>query len=148
MQRNSYFNKALVELLKHIKPGAPSIKHINILVQLYDRLANHELVTTIDPKVTAYLAANPIDFWNHSLCHMAEYLEPNSNFKSSEPVLDQWQRDMLRAIKERKNIFLNLPTSAGKTSVHRASWTNARMPGSLCRLHHSPISSQGFCWQP
>ena len=114
-QRNTYFNKALVELLKHIKPGAPSIKHLNLLVQLYDRLVNHELVTTVDPKVAVYLAAHPIDFWNHALCHMAEYLEPNSNFKSSEPVLDQWQRDMLRAIKERKNIFLNLPTSAGKT---------------------------------
>ena len=115
IRRNTYFNKALVELLKHIKPGAPSIKHLNILLQLYDRLVNHELVTTVDPKVMVYLAANPINFWNHALCHMAEYLEPNSNFKSSEPVLDQWQRDMLRAIKERKNIFLNLPTSAGKT---------------------------------
>jgi len=114
-QRNTYFNKALVELLKHIKPGAPSIKHLNILVQLYDRLVNHELVATVNSRVSTYLAAHPIDFWNHSLCHMAEYLEPNSNFKSSEPVLDQWQRDMLRAIKERKNIFLNLPTSAGKT---------------------------------
>jgi len=113
VQRNAYFNKALVQLVKHSK--AFTIHHTNLFVQLYDRLINHELVSTIDPKVDAYLAANPIDFWSHSLRHMAEHLEPNSNFKSPVAVLDQWQRDMLRAIKSGQNIFLNLPTSAGKT---------------------------------
>jgi len=118
--RNTYFNRILTQLTK----APPS----NLFVQLYDRLVNYEIVTTVHPALTAYLAKNPIDFFAHSLRHMPLLLEPHSNFKGSTAVLDPWQRQTLKAIKAGSNIFLNLPTSAGKTVVSSGileDYTNA-----------------------
>jgi len=117
VMRNTYFNKLLVQLVTSMRAikGGPEPAKITLFVQLYDRLVNHELVATVDPRVTAYLVAHPIDFFAHSLQHMAMDLEPHSPFKGSALVLDPWQREVGRAVKARSNILLNLPTAAGKT---------------------------------
>ena len=116
VQRNTYMNRILVQVVRAVTT-TPTVPLLNLLVQFYDRLVHHEIVSTVAPAVTAYLERNPIDFFRHSLQHMPLLLEPHSNFKGSAAVLDPWQRATLKAIKAGSNILLNLPTSAGKTVV-------------------------------
>ena len=116
VQRNTYMNRILVQVVR-AATTTPTVPLLNLLVQFYDRLVHHEIVSTVAPAVAAYLERNPIDFFRHSLQHMPLLLEPHSNFKGSAAVLDPWQRATLKAIKAGSNILLNLPTSAGKTVV-------------------------------
>lgn len=116
VQRNTYMNRILTQVVR-AATTTPTVPLLNLLVQFYDRLVHHEIVSTVAPAVAAYLERNPIDFFRHSLQHMPLLLEPHSNFKGSAAVLDPWQRATLKAIKTGSNILLNLPTSAGKTVV-------------------------------
>ena len=131
VQRNAYLNRFLAQVVAKLKATATAAATtlLNLFVQVYDRLVHHELVTTVSGVTAAYFESHPLDFFRHSLQHMPLLLEPHSNFKSAEAVLDPWQRATLKAIKTGSTILLNLPTSAGKTAVsagvindHQDAW--------------------------
>ena len=114
--RNAYLNKFLVQLLTVVKKEGAKPSLLNLLVQVVDHLLHRELVKQpLDPQVEAWLAKNPIDFFRHSLRHMASVLPPHSNFKRAGYVLDPWQRQAVRAIQRKENLFISAPPSAGKT---------------------------------
>jgi len=112
--RNRYFNRILTQLIPRV---GTQTRLISLFAQLYCHLVNKELVATVDPVVTRYLEAHPIDFFSHSLKHMGLILEPHSNFKKSTLVLEEWQRGCCRAIRAEQNVLVSAPPSAGKTFV-------------------------------
>ena len=123
VERNVYFNRFLVQLVSVLKASAkaaPPLKLLNILVQVVDHMLHKEIAVSaqvLDPRVEDYLAKNPIHFFRHSLKHMSSVLPPHSNFKRSGHVLDEWQRQAVRAIRRKENVFISAPPSAGKTAV-------------------------------
>jgi len=112
--RNSYFNRMLAQLIPRI---GTQTRLISLFAQVYCHLVNKELVSTVDPVVTRYLAEHPVDFFSHSLRHMGLILEPHSNFKQPTLVLEDWQRNCCRAIRAEHNVLVSAPPSAGKTFV-------------------------------
>jgi replicative superfamily II helicase len=119
--RNYYFNQFLVQLCKQPKV---TMSLTNLFVQLYDRLINHELVVTVDPVVTSWLLANPINFTTHCLQHLSLQLPPYDTFQKPQVVLDDWQREALLEIKKGHHVCLFTPTSSGKTMMASAAMEN------------------------
>jgi len=113
--RNLYFNRLLNQLIHVVKTTSLTSHLTNLFVLFYDRLVNHELVPTVDPSVTKWLSANPIPFFTHSMSKLAMVLPPYSPFQKAAITLDQWQRDGLQAMRRGESIFLDVPTSGGKT---------------------------------
>jgi hypothetical protein len=119
--RNYYFNQFLVQLCKQPKV---TMRLTNLFVQLYDRLVNHELIVTVDPAVTKWLLANPINFTTHCLQHLSLQLPPYDTFQKPQVVLDDWQREALLEIKKGHHVCLFTPTSSGKTMMASAAMEN------------------------
>ena len=114
--RNRYYNLILIKLVKVLTPlKTVPIPLTNILVQFYSYVRSEELIQYVDPKVTAYLTAHPIDFFTYQVKHLSKKLQPHSNFKKEGFRLDMWQRNALRAIQRKANLLMSAPTSAGKT---------------------------------
>jgi replicative superfamily II helicase len=119
--RNYYFNQFLVQLCKQPKV---TMGLMSLFVQLYDRLVNHELIVTVDPLVTKWLTANPINFTNHCLQYLGLQLPPYDNFQKPQVVLDDWQREALVEMKKGHHLCLFTPTSSGKTMMASAAMEN------------------------
>ena len=119
--RNYYFNQFLIQLCKQPKV---TLALTSLFVQLYDRLINHELVVTVDPVITTWLLANPINFTNHCLQHLSLQLPPYDTFQKPQIVLDDWQREALVEIKKGHHVCLFTPTSSGKTMMASAAMEN------------------------
>ena len=113
--RNLYFNRLLNQLIHVVKMTSLTTHLTNLFVLFYDRLTNHELVATVDPPITKWLSVNPIPFFTHAMSKLAMVLPPYSPFQKAAITLDQWQRDGLQAMRRGESIFLDVPTSGGKT---------------------------------
>jgi len=115
IMRNTFFNRLLLQLIHQVKMTSLTGSLTNLFVLFYDRLVNHELVTAVDPKITKWLEANPIPFFTHSMSKLALLLPPYSPFQKEAITLDPWQRDGISAMRQGHSIFLDIPTSGGKT---------------------------------
>ncbi len=122
--RNDYYNsylKLIVSKLttkvgREIIPVSnPSIERI--FVQLYLYLINNEIIKTVDPIITNYIRIKNINWFTFQVTELSDKLYPNWNFKVKGFVLDDWQKNCIKQIDEKKNILLCLPTSAGKTII-------------------------------
>ena len=113
--RNLYFNRLLTQLIHVVKTTSLTTHLTNLFVLFYDRLVNHELVSTVDPFVSKWLTTNPIPFFTHSMSKLSMLLPPYSPFQKAAITLDQWQRDGLQAMRRGESVFLDVPTSGGKT---------------------------------
>jgi len=113
--RNLYFNRLLIQILDQVKKTSLTPHLTNLFVLFYDRLVHHELVTTVEPPVIKWLQANPIPFFTHSMSKLSMLLPPYSPFLKAAITLDPWQRDGLQAMRRGESIFLDVPTSGGKT---------------------------------
>ena len=140
VERNKYFNRLLVPLVRLLTPpkvrvGASAAEReraaakageerplplLNLLIQLVNHVLHKELVKTLDPVVETYLADHPLSFFSHSLHRLPLLLEPHSNFKKPQMVLDPAQRGCIQAIQRKKSILLCAPTSWGKTFLSTA----------------------------
>ena len=118
MLRNDYYNRMLLKLVKKMSEmkKVPN-KLINILIQFYCFVTQHEVIKTIEPKVTTYVATifGSIGWFSYQVREMSTKLQPHWNFKSKEFILDAWQKECLRHIENKDNILLSAPTSSGKT---------------------------------
>lgn len=113
-QRNLNFNRLLQQLIEQITTS-PSNQLTNLFILFYDRLTNHELVNTVDLVVVKWLEANPIPFFSHSMSKLSLLLPPYSPFQKAVVTLDQWQREGIAAMRKGQSVFLDIPTSGGKT---------------------------------
>ena len=115
LERNRYLNRILSLLVEVLQRG-PSERLVTLFLQLYGRLVEGELVTTVDPAVQAY--ADTIDVRKHSLMHMGAVLAPHDPFQRTGWVLDPSQRRVLQVIRQRSaNVFLAVPPGWGKTML-------------------------------
>jgi replicative superfamily II helicase len=112
--RNLYFNRLLQHLMLQMT-ASPSNQLTNLFILFYDRLSNHELVNMIDPAITKWLDANPIPFFSHSMSKLSLLLPPYSPFQKAMITLDPWQREGIAAMRKGHSVFLDIPTSGGKT---------------------------------
>jgi len=113
LERNRYLNRIL-GLLVLQRPSSNRL--ITLFLQLYGRLVEGELVTTVDPAVQAY--ADTLDVRKHSLMHMGAVLAPHDPFQRTGWVLDPSQRRVLQVIRQRQaNVFLAVPPGWGKTML-------------------------------
>ena len=115
VERNRYFNRLLTQLVQVLKGGG-AIRLVTLFLQLFGRLTQGELVTTVDKVVQAY--ADTVDVRAHSLTHMGSVLAPHDPFRRTGWVLDPSQRRVLQVIREQKsNVFLAVPPGWGKTML-------------------------------
>jgi replicative superfamily II helicase len=113
--RNTFFNRLLNQLIHTTKMTSLTPHLTNLFVLFYDRLVNHELVTTVDPLIAKWLTTNPIPFFTHSMSKLSMLLPPYTPFQKAAITLDLWQRQGLEAMRRGESIFLDVPTSGGKT---------------------------------
>jgi len=122
--RNQYYNMFLFNLIsnltmkvgKILKPiSNPVIQ--SIFVQVYLYLINYEIIKTVDSLILSYIKSSPINWFTYQVTQLTDKLYPNWNFNVKGFVLDDWQKNTIRKIDEKKNILLSLPTSAGKTII-------------------------------
>jgi len=115
LERNLYLNRILGLLVEVLKEES-SKRLVTLFLQLYGRLVEGELVTTVEPAVQAY--ADIIDIRKHSLLHMGAVLAPHDPFQRTGWVLDPSQRRVLQVIRARQaNVFLAVPPGWGKTML-------------------------------
>ena len=115
LERNRYLNRILSLLVDVLHHGS-SNRLTTLFLQLFGRLVEGELVTTVDPAVQAY--ADTIDVRKHSLLHMGAVLAPHDPFQRTGWVLDPSQRRVLQVIRRREaNVFLAVPPGWGKTML-------------------------------
>lgn len=129
--RTSFLNRMLLKLIDlltpyHDKKKAVPVPLTNLFVQLYCYLVTKELIPIADAKVKAYLVAHPIDFFTYQLTHMPTRLDPHSNTKQDDFVLDAWQRLALQRIDAGENVVLCAPTSSGKSMMVAKVFDNFR----------------------
>jgi len=122
--RNDYYNKLLSMIANKLttKVGKETRLTVNnsltvehIFVQIYLFLTNMETLKKIDDNVEQYLKLKTFNWFSYQINEFSNKLHPNWNFKSSGFILDSWQKETINAIDNKKNIFLSLPTSGGKT---------------------------------
>jgi len=122
--RNEYYNKLLNAIVNKltIKVGKETRLNINknsifehIFVQIYLFLTNMETIKSIDANIEQYLKLKSYNWFSYQIDEFSNKLYPNWNFKKKGFILDSWQKDTINAIDSKKNIFLSLPTSGGKT---------------------------------
>jgi hypothetical protein len=123
--RNEYYNKLLTiianklttkvgkETRLSVTNNSPIIEHI--FVQIYLYLVNMETIKKVDDVVEQYLKLKSFNWFSYQINEFPNKLHPNWNFKTKGFILDPWQKDTINAIDTKKNIFLSLPTSGGKT---------------------------------
>jgi hypothetical protein len=122
--RNEYYNKLLSIISNKLttKVGketrlsvnnSPIIEHI--FVQIYLYLTNMETIKKVDENVEQYLKLKSFNWFSYQINEFSNKLHPNWNFKAKGFTLDSWQKETINAIDNKKNIFLSLPTSGGKT---------------------------------
>jgi len=122
--RNQYYNMFLLNIISNltIKVGK-TLRPISnpvvesIFVQIYLYLINYEIIKTVDPRIHAYIQSSPINWFTYQVTQLTDKLYPNWNFNVKGFVLDEWQKNAIQKIDEKKNILLSLPTSAGKTII-------------------------------
>ena len=125
-QRNIYYNRYLNIIIDEInkinasnvrmKTSRPIPKALtNILLQVYLYLTNHEILKTVDPKVTDYFSTIDMKWFTYQVKEFTDKLAPHWNFKTTEFILDDWQKQCIRKIDSKSNILLCAPTSSGKT---------------------------------
>lgn len=118
--RNKFYNRILVKVVNIMtdlegRTGAIPVRWMNLFVQFYCYLVSKEMVPLVDPVVQTFLSTHPLDFFTYQLQHMPMLLAPHSNFRQDNFVLEQWQRDCLKAVEQGYNILLSAPTSSGKS---------------------------------
>jgi len=88
-----------------------------IFSQVYLYFINYETIKTVSDKVKKYLELkNPL-WYTYQINEFATKLCPNWVFKPKGFHLDTWQKNTIKAIDQKQNVLLSLPTSAGKTIV-------------------------------
>jgi len=99
-----------IETIKH-----KTREHIFMLVYIY--FINNEKIKTLDEKniISKYLQLKDFNWISYQISEFSNKLHPNSPFKMSGFNLDPWQKNTIKAMNDKKNILLSLPTSAGKT---------------------------------
>jgi hypothetical protein len=122
--RNQYYNNMFISIINKLttKVGKdirlvsdPNLVIEHIFVQLYLYFINYETIKKIDNRVEHYLKLKSFDWFSYQLNEFSNKLHPNWNFKPRGFQLDAWQKETINAIGNKKNIFLSLPTSGGKT---------------------------------
>ena len=129
--RTSFLNRMLLKLVDlltpyHEKKKPAPIPLLNLFVQFYCYLVTKELIPIADARVKTYLAAHPIDFFTYQLTHLPTRLDPHSNTKQDDFVLDNWQRLALQKIDAGENVVLCAPTSSGKSMMVAKVFDNFR----------------------
>ena len=125
-KRNEYYNKFLNEVIdnidkqklynKRMKITAEIPKSlINILIQVYLYLINHEVLKTVDSRINQYFLDNEIKWFTYQVKEFTDKLIPHWNFKTNKFILDKWQKGCIKKIDAKSNILLCAPTSSGKT---------------------------------
>jgi len=127
--RNEYYNKIMDELVSKltIKIGN-TVKLLavdndkikiteRIFAQVYLYFINYETIKIVSEKVKKYIELKNPTWYTYQINEFATKLCPNWTFKSKGFHLDTWQKDTIKAIDQKQNILLSLPTSAGKTIV-------------------------------
>lgn len=118
--RNEYYNKILSQIIKDInvlvtrKSKIPKTI-INILIQLYCYLIQHEKIKTVNTDIKKYFANSKMNWFSYQVKEMSTILYPHWNFNTKDFILDAWQKSCLENIDLKNNILLSAPTSSGKT---------------------------------
>jgi hypothetical protein len=124
--RNDYYNKLytvicnilLTRVGKELKLTVDyNLVVERIFVQMYLYMITVEPIKKIEPIVEQYLKLKSFDWFSYQINNFTNKLHPNWSFKPKRFVFDQWQKDTIVAIDNKKNIFLSLPTSGGKTII-------------------------------
>jgi hypothetical protein len=87
----------------------------HILISVYIYFINNEKVKKLDDIVKKYFELREMKWITYQINEFSNKLHPNSPFRLPGFNLDPWQKDTIKAINDKKNILLSLPTSAGKT---------------------------------
>lgn len=127
--RNEYYNKIMDELVSKltIKIGN-TIKLLSIdndkikiteriFYQVYLYFINYETIKIVSDKVKKFIELKNPSWYTYQINEFATKLCPNWTFKPKGFHLDAWQKNTIKAIDQKQNILLSLPTSAGKTIV-------------------------------
>ena len=124
--RNDYYNKLYVIICNILitKIGKEQKLTVEynpiverIFVQMYLYMITVEPIKKIEPIVEQYLKLKSFNWFSYQINNFTNKLHPNWSFKPKRFVFDQWQKDTISAIDNKKNIFLSLPTSGGKTII-------------------------------
>jgi superfamily II DNA or RNA helicase len=151
--RNQYYNMILSKLIVNelvIKIGntlrlcpVDSPKNKNrehIFMQIYTYFINYEKIKDVDDNIKEYLKLKNQNWFSYQVTEFSNKLCPNWPFKSKGFNLDLWQKNTIKAIDEKKNILLSLPTSAGKTIL---STYTIRTYNKVCYL----VPSEALAYQ-
>jgi len=129
--RNKFYNRILIKVVNlmtdlETRTNAIPVRWMNLFVQFYCYLVTKEMIPLVDPIVQTFLGTHPLDFFTYQLQHMPMLLAPHSNFRQDDFVLEQWQRDCLKAVEQGHNLLLSAPTSSGKSLLSTHAINNHR----------------------
>ena len=151
--RNQYYNMILSKLIVNelaVKVGntlklcpidSTKLKtREHIFMQIYIYFINNEKIKNVDDNIKEYLKLKNPAWYSYQVDEFSNKLCPNWPFKSRGFNLDVWQKNTIKAIDDKKNILLSLPTSAGKTIL---STYTIRSYNKVCYL----VPSEALAYQ-
>jgi hypothetical protein len=150
--RNWYYNLMLTKLVSELTVRiGPNLKLIpidsvklktkeHIFMQIYLYFINNEKIKHVEDIITKYINLKNMSWYTYQVNEFSNKLCPNWPFRAKGFNLDFWQKNTIKAIDEKKNILLSLPTSAGKTIL---STYTIRTYSKVCYL----VPSEALAYQ-
>lgn len=127
--RSEYYGKIMDDLVSKLTIKIGSVIKLltidndkikiteRIFSQVYLYFINYETIKVVSDKVKKYIELKNPSWYTYQINEFATKLCPNWVFKPRGFHLDSWQKNTIRAIDQKQNVLLSLPTSAGKTIV-------------------------------